>query len=257
MADKKISELVNAGSLDGSELVVLVQDNLTKRTTAQAIADLGTAGSGVADMLPFISYFDGTSPTGVSVNFPIADGFLSPGQLMLAQGNATGNVLASSDGATFTSTNHARFQPFYVNKPVKLSRLGMFISGGTGAGRAVSARVYSTLAINGRPYLPVIDKVVFDASSTGWKEEAFSEVTLSAGLYWMVYGSNNSSVRCRFVTVSPKPVYYSGTPYTLLWQTALAVIDSTDASSEVFSVENSQTSTGSINQPIFGNFTAA
>ena len=42
MADKKISELSNAGALDGTELVPLVQGGATDKTTTQAIADLAT-----------------------------------------------------------------------------------------------------------------------------------------------------------------------------------------------------------------------
>jgi hypothetical protein len=41
MADLKISELPAADALDGDELVPVVQDSATKRTTAQAIANLG------------------------------------------------------------------------------------------------------------------------------------------------------------------------------------------------------------------------
>lgn len=46
MADKKISQLDAAGALDGSEAVAVVQSGANKKTTAQAIADLGGGGSG-------------------------------------------------------------------------------------------------------------------------------------------------------------------------------------------------------------------
>jgi hypothetical protein len=44
MADKKISQLTASDALDGTELVPVVQDSVTKRTTTRAIADLGGGG---------------------------------------------------------------------------------------------------------------------------------------------------------------------------------------------------------------------
>lgn len=45
MAKEKISELTAAGALTGAELVPVVQDGETLRTTAQDIADLGGGGA--------------------------------------------------------------------------------------------------------------------------------------------------------------------------------------------------------------------
>lgn len=44
MADVKISELTSAASLDGTEIVPIVQSGSTVKTTAQDIADLGGGG---------------------------------------------------------------------------------------------------------------------------------------------------------------------------------------------------------------------
>lgn len=45
MANKKISELGNAGALSGAELVEIVQGGVNVKTTAQAIADLASGGT--------------------------------------------------------------------------------------------------------------------------------------------------------------------------------------------------------------------
>jgi hypothetical protein len=45
MANKKISELANAGALTGAELIEAVQGGVNVKTTAQAIADLGSGAS--------------------------------------------------------------------------------------------------------------------------------------------------------------------------------------------------------------------
>ena len=42
--DKKISELTTSGALDGTELVAVVQDGVTLKTTSQGIADLAAGG---------------------------------------------------------------------------------------------------------------------------------------------------------------------------------------------------------------------
>lgn len=44
MADKKISELTEAGALTGAELVEIVQGGVNKQSTTQDIADLGGGG---------------------------------------------------------------------------------------------------------------------------------------------------------------------------------------------------------------------
>jgi hypothetical protein len=48
MANLKISELNAAGTLDGSELVEIVQSGVNVRTTTQDIADLGGSSGSVA-----------------------------------------------------------------------------------------------------------------------------------------------------------------------------------------------------------------
>jgi hypothetical protein len=45
MAQKKFTALPAAGALDGTEIVAVVQGGVSKKTTAQAVADLGTGGT--------------------------------------------------------------------------------------------------------------------------------------------------------------------------------------------------------------------
>lgn len=47
MANKRISELPLAASIDGTEKIEIVQGGVSKRTTAQDIADLGGGGGAV------------------------------------------------------------------------------------------------------------------------------------------------------------------------------------------------------------------
>lgn len=50
MADVKISELTSAASLDGTEIVPIVQSGSTVKTTAQDIANLGGGGSSYTEV---------------------------------------------------------------------------------------------------------------------------------------------------------------------------------------------------------------
>ena len=50
MANKKTSDEVAAGTLDGTELVRITQAGASVRTTAQAIADLGGAAAATTDI---------------------------------------------------------------------------------------------------------------------------------------------------------------------------------------------------------------
>lgn len=62
MAKEKISELTAAATLDGTELVPVVQDGETVRTTTQGIADLGGAS--------YLKYVALLSQTGTDAPVP-------------------------------------------------------------------------------------------------------------------------------------------------------------------------------------------
>lgn len=63
MATKKISELDPAAPLTGPEIVEIVQDGVSVRTTTQDIADLGGGGGGGPGTVPiYIALSDETSP---------------------------------------------------------------------------------------------------------------------------------------------------------------------------------------------------
>jgi hypothetical protein len=71
MANKKISELANAGALTGAELIEAVQGGVNVKTTAQAIADLGGGGGDAGG--PFSKTETGTTytPTDADHNYII------------------------------------------------------------------------------------------------------------------------------------------------------------------------------------------
>lgn len=50
MANVKISQLTSASALTGSEVIPVVQSGITKKTTAQAIANLGGGGGGLGSL---------------------------------------------------------------------------------------------------------------------------------------------------------------------------------------------------------------
>jgi len=50
MANKKITQLPSAGTLDGTEIVPLVKNGITSQTTTQDIADLGGGGGTFTDV---------------------------------------------------------------------------------------------------------------------------------------------------------------------------------------------------------------
>ncbi len=63
MAKEKISELTAAATLDGTELVPVVQDGETVRTTAQDIADLGGGGASYLKYVALLTQTGTEAPT--------------------------------------------------------------------------------------------------------------------------------------------------------------------------------------------------
>lgn len=74
MANVKISQLTAAAALTGTEVVPVVQNNVTVKTTAQDIADLAGGGASTLNMVTVGTL--GTSP--ISVTYA-SSAFLSPG----------------------------------------------------------------------------------------------------------------------------------------------------------------------------------
>ena len=64
MANVKISELEEAATLTGDELVEIVQGGENVQTTAQAIADLGGGGGGLSVVSPQTGAFTADGPSG-------------------------------------------------------------------------------------------------------------------------------------------------------------------------------------------------
>lgn len=92
MADSKVSALPNKATLDGTELVMIVDDPsgtpTSKRTTAQAIADLGDV-----KMLAL-----GASQTGTNDPTYLEFGNNSGFNILVFQRNSTGNYGIILDG---------------------------------------------------------------------------------------------------------------------------------------------------------------
>lgn len=97
MADVKISELTSAASLDGTEIVPIVQSGSTVKTTAQDIADLG-GGSG-------FTIVTGTLTAG-STSLVLQDASITTSSLILYGSEVMGvyptNMVASTGSLTLT-----------------------------------------------------------------------------------------------------------------------------------------------------------
>lgn len=257
MADRRISELDPAASLVGNELLPLVQGGATVRATAQAIADLaGGGGSGLPNMIP-ASRYPGVFPSGAAVTNPIADGFMWPGALMDMQGiTGYGDAVAPIAAVTPQTANTVRAQPLYVAKSVTLSKIGARVTT-LSAGQSLYARLYDTSA-DGRPGLALHPKVTLSMAATGWVVASFSEITLTPGLYWLLYTFTSTVPRVRGWTAGGRNVWYGGDSVTGLTAAAAAArLDSTDLSLEVWTLVGGVESADSTVNVCAGNFMAA
>jgi len=72
---KKFTQLTAAGALTGSEIVAVVQGGVSKQTTTQAVADLGT-GSSLIELWDFAA--EGGYPTNPSKLYIAIDSSVVP-----------------------------------------------------------------------------------------------------------------------------------------------------------------------------------
>lgn len=255
MADKKISALDPAATLTGTELVPVVQSGVTVRVTAQAIADLGTVGSaGMVDMIPK-SIYSSTYPSGVAVTTPMNDGFVFPHALMDMQFiPGYGDAVAPVAAVTPQAANTVRAQPLYIAKSVKLSKIGARVTT-LAAGATLMARIYDTAA-NGRPGLPMHPKVTLSLAATGWVERSFTEITLTPGLYWVLYVFSSITPRVRGFTGGGRHVFYGGDSVTGLTAAASAAkLDSSDLSLDTWTTVGGVESADCVTDVFGCNFT--
>lgn len=100
MADKKISQLPSASTLDGTEVVAGVQDGATKKITTQAIADLASGGGGSG-----FTIVTGTLTAG-STSLVLQDASITTSSLILYGSEVMGvyptNMVASTGSLTLT-----------------------------------------------------------------------------------------------------------------------------------------------------------
>jgi len=122
MAQIKISELPEAGPLDGTEDVVIVQDALTQRCSTQDIADLAAAPP-----LPYLSYIISITQSGTAD--PIVTEHLNTtGATIVWTRAGTGNYIGTSSSPIFSnetfisvrnrfsSFNSTTFLDFYFDR---------------------------------------------------------------------------------------------------------------------------------------------
>lgn len=255
MADKKISALDPAATLTGTELVPVVQSGVTVRVTAQAIADLASVGSaGMANLLPEYIY-PGTLPSGVATTNPLNDGFVFPHALMDAQFIAGyGDAVAPVAAVTPQTANTVRAQPLYIAKSIKLSKVGARVTT-LAAGATLMIRIYDTAA-NGRPGLPMHAKQTLSLAATGWVESTFAEITLTPGLYWVLYVFSSTTPRVRGFTGGGRCVFYGGDAITGLTAAAAAArLDSADLSLDTWTVVTGVESADAVTDVFGCNFT--
>lgn len=84
--------------------------------------------------------------------------------------------------------------PFWVDREIHLTRIGITVTSGADTGRTVRLGLYADS--NGRPGEVVVDAGTVDASTTGYKELVI-DVTLTPGRYWAHFGPNSAAIACR------------------------------------------------------------
>lgn len=99
MPNKKISQLSTGSTLDGSELVPIVQSGVTKKVTTQDIADLGGSGSGVQSVTG--NQVDNTDPLNPVVI--LQNVLLSPDEITTIYAFDNQASIISSDGVDSSS----------------------------------------------------------------------------------------------------------------------------------------------------------
>ena len=99
MADKKISQLPSASTLDGTEVVAGVQSGATKKITTQAIANLASGGGSAFTIVT------GTLTAG-STSLVLQDASITTSSLILYGSEVMGvyptNMVASTGSLTLT-----------------------------------------------------------------------------------------------------------------------------------------------------------
>lgn len=159
MAEVKISDLTAGTTLDGTELVPIVQGGTTVKVTTQNIADLGGGGGG------------GGLQGLYNVYGSIAN---------ISQG-IDASISASTSATISTNTNILYLNPFTPNKTITSASLRINVSV-SGAGLNSRILIYSDL--NGFPNTKLYESANLDCSTTGIKT-AVTSFTFTAGTtYW-------------------------------------------------------------------------
>lgn len=200
MGEKKISQLTTAAALDGTELIPIVQDGITVKTTTQDIADLGGGGGGGVHALN------------------INSGSAIHGQLTYAALSSTSQVANRMflypfiPAKSFTTTNL-----FIVVQTLVSSSLGKIL-------------IYSD--VSGNPSVLLYESANLDCSTTGVKT-ATTSFTFTAGTtYWLAFWGNStqtlytmpSSSMLTFRNINAVPSPYVGITGTYTYGSAPSTI---------------------------------
>lgn len=155
MADQKISALLAAGALAGTEVLPIVQAGSTVKATCQAIANLGKAASA-----PSVLFGRGSSGAGAQQEITLGANLTMTGTVLSSA--VSGNAQTANPLSQFAATTSAQ--------------LAGVISDETGSGQLVFATGPTLVApVLGAASATSINKVTITAPTTG------STLTISDG----------------------------------------------------------------------------
>lgn len=209
MAEVKISQLTSGTTLDGTELVPIVQGGATVKMTTQDIADLGGGGgtawgditgtlSTQTDLQTALDAKQDDLISGTNIKTINGSSVLGSGDLTISGGGLQGlynvygsianisqgidaSINASTSATISTNTNILYLNPFTPNKTITSASLRINVSV-SGAGLNSRILIYSDL--NGFPNTKLYESANLDCSTTGIKT-AVTAFTFTAGTtYW-------------------------------------------------------------------------
>lgn len=182
MAEVKISQLTSGTTLDGTELVPIVQGGATVKMTTQDIADLGGGGGGGG--LQGVHNVNGYFPsTAFGIDASITAGIVS-------------------NQATIANTLY--LYPFIPNKTITSVSLKIQV---TTLGAGVNCRILIYSDLNGFPNTKLYESANLDCSSTGIKTAVTSFTFNQGTTYWLALHSSGVTTLSHINTSSATPLF--------------------------------------------------
>jgi hypothetical protein len=112
------------------------------------------------------------------VSMPGTSSFGAANRLVWRFRDSTTAIAFSGDGAVLLVP-----LPLWIVEDI--DTIGFFINVGGASGALVRCAIYDSLGTSGKPGNLVVDAGTVAATSTGWKEVAFSHLLLPPDLYWI------------------------------------------------------------------------